>query len=148
MASVSFGQPHCWCGALLSRMSPRMIEKWKLFRGERWRWHTDQQAYFNYCRDCHRELWPKDVRAQGPNCRHAASRPLHVRPHQARPHQTSPHPMRCSRPGPARPDQTKQDPSKPRQTGSSHARAHANHRARTSLDQASRIPVESLEHSC
>ena len=41
-----------------------MLLKWGGYRGERWRWHSEQQAYFRFCKDCHLEAWPED---SGPN---------------------------------------------------------------------------------
>ena len=37
-----------------------MLLKWGGYRGERWRWHSEQQAYFRFCKDCHLEAWPED----------------------------------------------------------------------------------------
>ena len=79
--AASSGQPYCRCGTLLSRMSPRMIEIWGRFEGERRRWYTGQGAYFCFCTPCHNELWPKDVRSQGPSCRQKGARPTDATDH-------------------------------------------------------------------
>ena len=64
------GKPSCRCGKhKLSQLSDDMLRAWRAFEGERWYWHTPNQAYFRFCRDCHRMLWPRDVRSQNRFCR-------------------------------------------------------------------------------
>ena len=64
------GKPWCVCGRRkLTRLSDNMLLVWADYEGERWYWHTDAQAYFRLCKECHGECWVDDMRCQGPACR-------------------------------------------------------------------------------
>ena len=68
--SRASGKPMCPCGrTTLSQLTHKALITWAEFEGERWTWHSSNQAYFKYCEACHMFVWPRDGRYRGPHCK-------------------------------------------------------------------------------
>ena len=69
LLSVS-GQPGCpGCGSkrLLATLSERLRGEWKRYECISWSWHSERQAYWHFCVDCHNEIFTDTPRAQRAN---------------------------------------------------------------------------------
>ena len=72
LSSLDDGKPWCSCGLhKLARLSPSLLATWADFENDRWYRLSELQAYFLFCEECHKELWPNDMRTRGPHCRPA-----------------------------------------------------------------------------
>ena len=68
--SRASGKPMCPCGrTTLSQLTHKALITWAEFEGERWTWHSSNQACFKYCEACHMFVQPRDGRYRGPHCK-------------------------------------------------------------------------------
>ena len=67
-------QPVCSCGRRkLSNLSPALQQTWAASENEkRYKLDFGNLAYLRFCKDCHKQHWPSDMRQQGPSCEPAA----------------------------------------------------------------------------
>ena len=68
------GKPFCSCGRKkLSNLSPTLQQTWAASANEKWyKLDSGNLASFRFCKDCHKQRWPSDMRQESPSCKPAA----------------------------------------------------------------------------
>ena len=67
---LKMAPPSCaGCGGGLTRLRTDALQsRYGYDLNYKWHWHTEQQAYWFYCLDCHNELWSQDFRSAQNRC--------------------------------------------------------------------------------